>query len=211
VSQFLNATAGGTGPESNYVHPLVSQLKSLAVDYIEFAGLNKNMEAAAVGHILSAVLEAIDNNDLAALNAKHGPHAWARASLRQRGVSRPGRYLPIENKNNQLLDSMDRLNAVFGILANIVERAILGSRATGNPLDAYACYVTTVLARGFPSLSILPLDDVQKLLRSKAERFPSHDARNLGKDIASELLEGQLRHLKRSPREIRRALKFLDR
>lgn len=145
-----------------YEHPLMGRLRELATDFVEHAKANANDEAAAIGHVLSATMMAIDADDLGALNAENGPHRWARRYLSRdedkkaphlRSLPvRTGRALPaIEDPKKRVL-SLRQLSGGFAIVERLV--ALLfgtDSRAGGEDLDAIA----DCMRDNLPSLSSL--------------------------------------------------------
>jgi hypothetical protein len=165
----------------HFGHPLMTRLSRLAVDFIAQAKEHVNDEAAAVGHLLSAIALAIRENDLGVLNEGDGnPHAWARRYL----ASRSGDGIPIrsgvsmpflqDNKGRRL--NVAQLSGGFVIVEELIAM-MFGTDHRIDDLDM----VADCMRDNLPSLVSLR-DDVTAVrarVCAELERLASKHERDL--------------------------------
>jgi hypothetical protein len=214
-------------------HPLVDRLESLAREFIEHARQYTNDEAAAVGHILVAVHQAIERNDIDALNeAEKGPHTWARKYIRPGEGHVHGAYLPLEDTRGRLLSGgLESIVGGFRLLSSTLQTALEVMRADCLPplgpdgpsanefvLEA----VAESMAANFPGIRSLNVERdhrkrikdimnrIRVPLRAQDERRKAEPVETAAADIAQELLEAELRLSGKSKEDIRRAFRFRE-
>ncbi|WP_438017881.1 hypothetical protein WMF18_01785 [Sorangium sp. So ce315] len=209
-------------PES-YCHDLVGRLDLLAQGFMDHARRYANDEAAAVGHILTAVHKAIDQNDLAALNAEGGPHTWARKYIRPGKGFLRGAYLPIEDTRGRLLkDGVDSILGGFRVLSEALEFFLRRTRAADADLSVAAVPIARCMASNFPGLSSLSSEpDFQKRFNAVGQRITGRlsvlgrkwraaPEQNAARDIARDLLETEFKLSGKDDEETRKAFLALD-
>ncbi|WP_438014895.1 hypothetical protein WMF18_28910 [Sorangium sp. So ce315] len=205
-------------------HSMVQQLEELAGRFIDHARQHANDEAAAIGHILTAVHQAVERNDLSALNAEGGPHTWARRYIRPDEGFVGGGYLPIEDKTGRLLKGgTQSIVGGFRHLTEVLTFAIKSCREHDSYLDAFTEIVAASMAHNFPSLPSLSGEPdkqkrcrsiegrIERQLRSLGEKWRAvEDPESAAQEIARALIEVEFRVSGKGDEEIRKAFAFLD-
>jgi hypothetical protein len=205
-------------PET-WAHPMVGKLHHLARLFVVHAREHTNAEAAAVGHILTAVERAIMAGDLDALNGQNGPHTWARGYLGEHG----GLPIRIEDAKGRVVD-MDDIIGGFHLLRDWIRFAIEETRAANLDLDwpPFVEEIGDIMLQHFPSVPSLQFPnepDWLKQITAVTERIGpqlrvlgrKHRAQapeTLAPDIAEELLTEELKLSNRSASDIARAFRF---
>ncbi|WP_437894256.1 hypothetical protein [Sorangium sp. So ce124] len=205
-------------------HSMVQQLEELAGRFIDHARQHANDESAAIGHILTAVHQAIERSDLSALNAEGGPHTWARKYIRPDEGFIAGGYLPIDDELGRLRKPMaENISGGFRHLTEILTFAVKACREHDSYLDAFTDVVAASMAHNFPALQSLSEEpDMQKRcksiegrierqLRSLGERWRAvEDPESAAQEIARALLELEFKVSGKGDEELRKAFAFLD-
>ncbi|WP_437992214.1 hypothetical protein [Sorangium sp. So ce145] len=209
-------------PES-YCHDLVGRLDLLAQGFMEHARRHANGDAAAVGHILTAIHRAIEQDDLAALNAEGGPHTWARKYIRPGEGFLRGPWLPIEDTTGRLLKGgVNSIVGGFRILAEALAFFLRRTRAADADLSVAAAPIARCMASNFPALPSLSSEpDFQKRIKTIGQRIAGRlsvlgrkwsaaPEENAAQDIARDLLETEFKLSGKDDEETRKAFLFLD-
>ncbi|WP_437301190.1 hypothetical protein [Sorangium sp. So ce426] len=206
-----------------WVHPAVDQLRELAGTLIEHARQHANDEAVAVGHILMAVSQAIERNDLSALNAEGGPHTWARRYIRPDDNFIGGGYIPIEDRNGRLLKGgVQSITGGFRHLTKTLTFAITYCREHGSCLDTFTQIVALSMGHNFPSLVSLSGEPdmlkrcqtiegrIKNQLKKLGEKWAVEIPESAAQEIARALLEVEFKLSGKDNEALRKAFTFLD-
>ncbi|WP_438036997.1 hypothetical protein [Sorangium sp. So ce204] len=201
------------------LHPAMTDLKRATRAFYDLALQHANQDAVVVCHILSAVCDAVEQGDSAALRE---PEKWARARIRPpRGSIGHFGFLPLEDPMGRSL-SISQISGGFYMLAALLQAELERYRANTCTIEEVVSRVATLMVHNFPAIKSLSSDpDTFKRQAQVAERVRAalcaigdllarDTTESLGRTIAEQLLRDEFKHSGSSPAEIRAAFHFLD-